>query len=59
MKLTMKPSWKTPMASSTRPARKARTMTTCTGLSAQNCSVRMAIRLVGPMDTCGIVPKNT
>lgn len=53
------PNFKIPIASSTQPARNAKIIANSGGLSAVYWSVSNAIRLVGPIETSFIVPKNT
>lgn len=53
------PNFKTPIMSSTQPARNARIIANSGGLSSVYCSVSNDIRLVGPIDTSFMVPKNT
>uniref|UniRef100_A0A182UTJ6 Uncharacterized protein n=1 Tax=Anopheles merus TaxID=30066 RepID=A0A182UTJ6_ANOME len=59
MKQTRNPSRKAPIASSTRPAANASTITYWTGRPAVYSSVSSDIRLVGPIDTSRTVPQNT
>lgn len=53
------PNFKIPIASSTQPAKNAKIIANSGGLSTVYCNVSNAIRLVGPIDTSFIVPKNT
>lgn len=56
--VNIQPKFKIPISNSTHPAKNASTTANSGGLSIVYCNVSSAIKLVGPIDTSLIVPKN-